>query len=91
MRGDTVRMIFGYGVLAVLASLAVVIGLGKVEEKSSFGLNDIISILAVLAGAFAQWAFSSRATGSTATPKTLEDSSDESQSKAQVHAQGTSL
>jgi hypothetical protein len=33
------------------------IGLGKVEQATSFGLNDLIGGFLVLSGAFAQWCF----------------------------------
>lgn len=57
------KMLFGVLLLVVLATLAAVIGLGKVEQSSSFGLQDIISGLLVLAGAYSQWAFSSNKDG----------------------------
>ena len=54
------RMIFGFCLLALMASLAGVIAIGHVEEKTSFGLQQILGSLAVLSGGFAQWAFSKR-------------------------------
>ena len=51
-------MIFGFCLLVLMASLAVIIALGHVEEKTSFGLQQILGALAVLTGGFAQWAFS---------------------------------
>ena len=52
------RMIFGFCLLGMLATLAGVIAIGHVEEKTSFGLQQILGALAVLCGGFAQWAFS---------------------------------
>lgn len=52
-----VKMVYGFLVLLTLVALATVIALGKVEMKTSFGLEGIISALGVLAGMFAQWAF----------------------------------
>lgn len=43
--------------LALLAVLAGVIALGRVEEKTSYGLQFILGALSVLAGGFANWAF----------------------------------
>lgn len=54
------RMLFGFGVLMVLAVLAVIIALGKVHQESSYGLGIVLGSIAVLAGQFSQWAFSSR-------------------------------
>lgn len=52
------RMIFGFCLLLLMATLAIVIALGHVEERTSFGLQQILGALAVLSGGFAQWAFS---------------------------------
>lgn len=51
------KMGFGFLVLFMLAALAGLIALGKVEAKSSFGLEGILGALGVLAGGFSQWAF----------------------------------
>lgn len=51
------KMLFGILLLFLLATLAAVIGLGKVEEATSFGLQSILGGLLVLAGGYAQWAF----------------------------------
>lgn len=53
------RMVFGFGILIVIAALAVVIALGTVRMETSYGLNIVLGSLATLAGGFAQWAFSS--------------------------------
>lgn len=42
-----------------LVGLALAIGLGKVEETTSYGLKEIVTGLLVLSGSFAQWAFGS--------------------------------
>lgn len=54
------RMIFGFCVLVVVFTLAVVIAIGKVEMATSYGLNIVLGCPATLAGAFAQWAFSDK-------------------------------
>lgn len=54
---DTLRMIFGFSLLVILASLALAIALGHVEEKTSYGLMPLLTTLATLAGGFVQWAF----------------------------------
>jgi len=52
------KMVFGILLLVLLAGLAMVIGLGKVEQNTSYGLQDILGGLLVLSGAYGQWAFS---------------------------------
>ena len=54
------RMIFGFLLLLLLAVLAAIIALGKVEQNTSYGLQYILGALSTLAGGFAQWAFSSK-------------------------------
>jgi hypothetical protein len=51
------KMLFGVLLLVLLATLAAVIGLGKVQQETSFGLQDILGGLLVLSGAYSQWAF----------------------------------
>jgi len=53
-------MIFGFLLLLLLAVLAAIIALGKVEQNTSYGLQYILGALSTLAGGFAQWAFSSK-------------------------------
>lgn len=60
MKSDTLRMIFGFLILAILAGLALAIALGRVEEATSYGLMPLLTALATLSGGFAQWAFSSK-------------------------------
>ena len=55
---DTLRMIFGFCLLLILAALAAAIALGHVEERTSYGLMPLLTTLSTLAGGFAQWAFS---------------------------------
>jgi len=52
------RMVFGFALLILLATLAAVIAIGHVEEKSSYGLQFLLGSLSSLAGGFSQWAFS---------------------------------
>lgn len=52
------KLLLGFLLLAVLAGLAIVIGLGKVEQTTSFGLQEILGGLLVLSGGFTQWCFS---------------------------------
>ncbi len=52
------RMLFGFAILLVITSLALIIALGKVEQGTSYGLEIVLGSLATLSGAFAQWAFS---------------------------------
>lgn len=55
---DELRMLFGFLLLVIVAFICVAIALGKVEEATSFGLTQIITVLASLAGGFSNWAFS---------------------------------
>lgn len=57
---DTLRMIFGFSLLVIIAGLTLAIALGAVEEKTSYGLMPLLTMLATLAGGFTQWAFSSK-------------------------------
>ncbi len=57
MPRDTLRMIFGFSLLLILAGLALAIAVGKVEEKTSYGLMPLLVAIAGLSGQFAQWAF----------------------------------
>lgn len=52
----------GCGVLLItlLAVLACIIGLGKVEQSTSFGLQDILGGLLVMSGMFGSWCYSSK-------------------------------
>lgn len=52
-----VKMGFGYLLLICVTGLALAFGLGKVEEKYSFGLSFLMGCLTTLAGGFSSWAF----------------------------------
>ncbi len=60
MRLQILKMIFGFLLLILLAVLAAVIGLGHVEQATSYGLEGIVGGLLVLSGGFAHWAFGER-------------------------------
>ena len=51
------KLAFGFLLLILLAALAAIIGLGKVEQTTSFGLQDILGGLLVLSGGYSHWAF----------------------------------
>ena len=53
------KVLFGYLALLTLATLALAIALGKVEEKTSFGLQYILGGLTVMCGGWGNWAFNS--------------------------------
>jgi len=53
-------MALGFALTVVLAILVIVIGLGKVEEKTSFGLQFPLNGLVILASQFAVWCFMSK-------------------------------
>lgn len=52
--------IFGILLLIILAALCAVIGLGKVEQATSFGLQDLVGGLLVLAGGYANSVFGNK-------------------------------
>jgi len=54
---DHWKMVFGFLLLFLLCALAAVLAIGHVEEKTSFGLQSVITAIALIAGQFAQWAF----------------------------------
>jgi hypothetical protein len=54
------RIIFGFSLLLVIAILAGIIALGKVDQSTSYGLDIVLGSLATLAGAFSQWAFTKK-------------------------------
>lgn len=58
MSDDRLKLLYGYVLTAVIVTLGLALGLGKVEEKTSFGLRELILILGMLASQWAQWAFS---------------------------------
>lgn len=53
------KLIFGFSILVLLACIAIVVALGRVEEQTSHGLMPLITALATLSGSFANWAFRS--------------------------------
>lgn len=67
---DELKMLFGLLLLLVVAFLCAAIALGQVQEQTSFGLTQIITVLAGLGGGFAQWAFSH---GKVEPPKNKEE------------------
>jgi hypothetical protein len=67
MKMDRYRFVLGAVIVLGLMILASFIALGKVEEKSSFGLTAIMAILAKVALDFSEWAF---------RPKHIDDGKD---------------
>jgi hypothetical protein len=54
------RFILGATIVGALLLLAIAIALGKVEEKTSYGLVPVVTILAKVALDFSEWAFRTR-------------------------------
>jgi hypothetical protein len=48
---------FGFSTLLVYFILAMVIAIGHIEEKTSYGLPIVLGALGPLGGAFVGWAF----------------------------------
>lgn len=69
MTVDQQKMIFGFSVLLVLAVLGGLTALGDVKAETSFGLEQILGGLLVMAGGFAHWAFQGT---KTSTSKDLD-------------------
>jgi hypothetical protein len=57
---DRYRFILGSLIVGTLVVLAVAIALGHVEEKTSYGLVPVVTILAKVALDFSEWAFRPR-------------------------------
>ncbi len=74
---DKWKMIYGFTILIVLGTIAITVGLGKVEQATSFGLQEIVTALVILSAGFAHWAFGEART-TTATPisETKKDSNE---------------
>jgi hypothetical protein len=58
---DKLKMLFGFLLLAVLGALGAAIGLGKVHQETSYGLEFILGTLTTMGGAFSNWAYGYRA------------------------------
>lgn len=55
-----IKVFIGLLMFLSLVALAMVIGLGHVEQNTSFGLQDVLGGLLVGFGAWAQWSFGSK-------------------------------
>ena len=58
------KMIFGFVLMVLIIILAGVIAIGHVTQEGSYGLQDLLGGLLVMAGGWTHWAFSSKETGS---------------------------
>jgi hypothetical protein len=54
------RMILGTMLLFLMFVLAFAIALGKVQQETSFGLQQLLGSFQTLAGAFGAWAFTQK-------------------------------
>lgn len=54
---DKWRMILGAVLIIGLLTMAILFGLGTVQEQTSFGLTQILTIISTIALGWAQWAF----------------------------------
>jgi len=57
---DRYKFLVGYTVVLGLLLLGVAVALGKVEEKTSYGLVPILGIVGKIALDFSEWAFRGR-------------------------------
>lgn len=53
---------YGFTLLVSLTVLAIIIGIGKVEQQTSYGLPIVLGALASQGGSFAQRAFTRNGT-----------------------------
>ena len=60
MTTELLKLLFGFALLLVLAALAGLLVVYKVEQTTSYGLDMILGGLLTLSGGFAQWAFTGR-------------------------------
>ena len=56
-RNDVFSWLYGFMLTIGMVTLGLIIGLGKVESNTSYGLLPVISILGTLAGAWSQTRF----------------------------------
>lgn len=54
---DKWKMVYGYTLLVALCVLGGLVAWGKVEQATSHGLAEIITVLSLLSAGFAHWAF----------------------------------
>jgi hypothetical protein len=52
-----VKLLFGFGLLIILATLSGIIAVKTVHADSSYGLEIILGGLLTLSGGFSQWCF----------------------------------
>ncbi len=57
MTDNKLRWIYGYIILSIIGALGLAIALGKVEEQTSYGLHELLLLLAFLGNQFGQWAY----------------------------------
>jgi hypothetical protein len=57
---DRYRFILGIVLVVGLLALAAIFALGHVEEKSSYGLTNVLILISPVANALATWAFPPR-------------------------------
>lgn len=78
----TLKMLFGFVLMILVAAIALVIALGKVEQQTSYGLQDILGGLLVLSGSFSHWAF--QAVSAIKQEKSSSSSSEEEEEETQA-------
>lgn len=54
------KLFYGILLLSIIGFLCVVIGMGHVEQATSYGLDIVLGCLATLAGGFGTWLSSGR-------------------------------
>jgi len=81
----TLKMLFGFLLMILVAAIALVIALGKVEQQTSYGLQDILGGLLVLTGSFSHWAFQA-----VSAIKKEKSSEEEEETEARAASKGQS-
>lgn len=60
MSDERLKLLFGFSLVVLVIILAAIIAIGKVQQETSYGLRDLISLLGPVIGFWSQWAFSSK-------------------------------
>lgn len=75
MTDDRLKVYFGFLLIVLLTILAAILGIGKVEQSTSFGLQDVLGGLLVISGSYANWCFGhNRSINPSEVPEKLNNS-----------------
>jgi hypothetical protein len=69
---DFMKLLFGFCLLLIIGFLIRGIAVNNVDERTSFGLRELILIIGMISTNFSQWAFGSRRESSDDKEKELD-------------------